>query len=206
MYDGIRTKYTTEKLAAIKLSNFKSAKLAARKGDDDRSNPRDGSQLSNKLTDMHNRKLANATGLVYPAIRTANASRISDYNLNQHRNASTVEMLDSPIKLVERLRDSKSVNRGSFAKTRSSKKDDQVTKSSNLPQTVGQRRADYASPLRELTHQSDLSAIARKHNIAMDGQVGHGRNLSQSINFASTADCQANGFLPGWGVLRADLK
>ncbi len=43
MYDGIRTKYTTEKLAAIKLSNFKSAKLAPRKGNDDHSNPRDGS-------------------------------------------------------------------------------------------------------------------------------------------------------------------
>ena len=40
------------------------------------------------------------------------------------------------------------------------------------------------TPLKELTHSSDIKNLTRKHNVGLHGQIGHGRFLSQSINFA----------------------
>ena len=34
------------------------------------------------------------------------------------------------------------------------------------------------SPLKALTHKEDLVGITRKHNITMNGHIGHGRNLT----------------------------
>ena len=143
------------------------------------------------------------TGIAYPKLRTHNISRVGGEKsrLNEQRNASTVAIVDAPILLGD-VRESKSVVRDSL---------------SNFPLKKVESGAwskkkefnDYASsqsPLRKLTQQAELSDITRKHQIAMHGHIGHVRNLTQPINFASSEQGQPNCFLPGWGLKNEALK
>jgi hypothetical protein len=57
------------------------------------------------------------------------------------------------------------------------------------------------SDLQKITQNVDLSDMTRKHNIAMNGHIGHARNLSQSINFA-----EEKFRAPGWGKNVQSLK
>ena len=34
------------------------------------------------------------------------------------------------------------------------------------------------SPLKKLTHSTDMDNLTRKHQLAMNGHIGHGRNLT----------------------------
>ena len=62
------------------------------------------------------------------------------------------------------------------------------------------------SPLRKFTQEVDIKNITRAHNVFMQGQIGHGRNNTQSINFQTKGLCQANGFMHGWGLREDKLK
>ena len=55
--------------------------------------------------------------------------------------------------------------------------------------------------LKKLTFNTKTSVpegLTRKHNIAMNGHIGHGRNLSQSINFM-TFNYEGKGNYPAIG-------
>ena len=55
--------------------------------------------------------------------------------------------------------------------------------------------------IRKLTFNTKTSVpngLTRKHNLAMNGHIGHGRNLSQSINFM-TFNYERKGNYPSIG-------
>lgn len=64
-------------------------------------------------------------------------------------------------------------------------------------------RNDMDSPLKKLTHSTDIDNMTRKHQLAMNGHVGHGRNLTQSINF--TEELNGFSYQPGWGLNNSKL-
>ena len=70
-----------------------------------------------------------------------------------------------------------------------SKLRESVKRNSNAPILSGGGAVDQSltmSELKNLTFNTKTTrndGLTRKHNIAMDGHVGHGRSLSHSINF-----------------------
>ena len=62
------------------------------------------------------------------------------------------------------------------------------------------------SPLKGLTHKEDISDISRKHNITMNGHIGHGRNLTQSTNFSTQGMVQPHQKMAGWGTDKLHLR
>ena len=55
--------------------------------------------------------------------------------------------------------------------------------------------------LQSLTQNVDLADMTRKHQIAMNGHMGHARNLSQSIHIIEERVRD-----PGWGQDKEVLK
>ena len=128
---------------------------------------------------------------------------MSDHELRDKRNASTVDMVDAPI-LPDDLRIHKRGNRDSMPQIRPYR-DKSTNTSTTLPPAEDDNH-QRVSPLRHLTQEPDLSKLTRKHNIAMNGHVGHGRNLTQSINFLSSGQYQPDTFALGWGLDKEELK
>ena len=56
------------------------------------------------------------------------------------------------------------------------------------------------SPLSHLTNSVDLREFSRQHVLALNGHLGHGRKLSQSINFKEENN-QLVGTKTGWGMI-----
>jgi hypothetical protein len=47
--------------------------------------------------------------------------------------------------------------------------------------------------------------MTRKHNLGMDGNIGHGRHLTQNINFLQNNESPVS-MVHGWKVTNSELK
>lgn len=50
----------------------------------------------------------------------------------------------------------------------------------------GRRERHPESPIKKLTYNTQIEGLTRKHNLAMDNLIGHGRTLTQSIDFGDS--------------------
>ena len=64
--------------------------------------------------------------------------------------------------------------------------------------TQGYRERDPESPVKKLTYNTQIQGLTRKHNLAMDNHIGHGRTLTHSIDFRDTKQTHDN-LNPGIG-------
>ena len=75
------------------------------------------------------------------------------------------------------------------------------TQRSTSGMTMSPRGAQNLTELQTLTQNADLGDMTRKHQLAMNGHMGHGRNLSQSIHITEEKER-----LPGWGSKLVSLQ
>ena len=70
----------------------------------------------------------------------------------------------------------------------------------------GRRERHPESPIKKLTFNTRINGIeglTRKHNLAMDNLIGHGRTLTQSIDFADSKQTHDD-LNPGIGYAHDD--